>query len=248
MVVTTLLLFVVERERWNWSWPVAFLFTAFFILIDLGYWISNLLKIPDGGWFPLVVGIVILTIMTTWKRGRKLLNQIVDASALRFADFAKQFRSAETMRVTGTAVYMYSNPECTPPALLQNLEHNKVLHDQVILLSVKTNEVPYVPTSERAVVDKLENGFYRVVLCYGFMEDPDVPRDLALAKQAGLPVDLERASYFLGRERLLPTMRPGMALWREHLFALMSRNARDAADFFRLPPDQVVEIGVRMEL
>jgi KUP system potassium uptake protein len=248
MVVTTLLLFVVERERWNWSWPVAFLFTAFFILIDLGYWISNLLKIPDGGWFPLVVGIVILTIMTTWKRGRKLLSQIVDASALRFADFAKQFRSAEAMRVAGTAVYMYSNPECTPPALLQNLEHNKVLHDQVILLSVKTNEVPYVPTSERTVVEMLENGFYRVVLCYGFMEDPDVPRDLALAKQAGLPVDLERASYFLGRERLLPTMRPGMALWREHLFALMSRNARDAADFFRLPPDQVVEIGVRMEL
>jgi KUP system potassium uptake protein len=248
MVVTTLLLFVVQRERWKWALPVALLFTAFFLLIDLSFWGANLVKIPDGGWFPLVVGIVILTIMTTWKRGRQLLRQIVDATSLRFTDFAEQFRSAEVLRVPGTAVYMYSDPECTPPALLHNLEHNKVLHDRIILLSIKTNEVPYVPIQERVEAQHLENDFHRVVLCYGFMEDPDVPRDLALAKQAGLAIELDQVSYFLGRERLLPTHRPGMAIWREQLFVLMSRNARDAADFFRLPPDQVVELGTRVEM
>jgi KUP system potassium uptake protein len=143
---------------------------------------------------------------------------------------------------------MYSDPECTPPALLHNIEHNKVLHDRTILLSIKTNEVPYVPIQKRVEVQHLENDFYRVILCYGFMEDPDVPRDLALAKQAGLAIELDQVSYFLGRERLLPTRRPGMAIWREQLFVLMSRNARDAADFFRLPPDQVVELGVRVEM
>jgi KUP system potassium uptake protein len=248
MVVTILLLFVVERERWKWSLPIALLFTAFFLLIDLGFWGANLVKIPDGGWFPLVVGVVILTIMTTWKRGRQLLRQIMDSTSVPFADFAERFHTMEVLRVPGTAVYMSGDPECTPPALMHNLEHNKVLHEEVILLSVKTNEVPYVSTQERVEVRQLENEFYQVVLCYGFMEDPNVPRDLALAKQAGLEIELDEASYFLGRERLLPTDYPGMAIWREELFALMSRNARDAADFFRLPPDQVVELGVRVEM
>jgi KUP system potassium uptake protein len=248
MVVTTLLLFVVARGRWKWSLPVAILFTGFFLLIDVSFWGANLVKIPDGGWFPLVVGVVILTIMTTWKRGRELLGKLVDTKTLRIADFARGFRSPEVVRVPGTAVYMYSNPECTPPALLHNLEHNRVLHERVILLSAITNEVPHVPQEERVKVERLENDFYRVILCYGFMQDPDVPRDLALAKQAGLAIELDEISYFLGRERLLPTERPGMALWREQLFVLMNRNARDAAGFFRLPPDQVVEIGVRMEL
>jgi KUP system potassium uptake protein len=251
MVVTTILLFVVMRERWKWPLPIAILLSAFFLVVDLGFWGANLVKIPDGGWFPLVVGIVILTLMTTWKRGRELLGQLINAASVPFAHFASKLHAADSrgvVRVPGTAVYMYSNPQWTPPALLHNLEHNKVLHERVILLSILTNDVPYVPIEERVEFERLEDGFYQVVLCYGFMEDPNVPRGLALAQQAGLPIDLDDVSYFLGRERLLPTVQPGMALWREHLFVLMNRNARDAADFFRLPPDRVVEIGARMEL
>lgn len=248
MVVTTLLLFVVARERWKWSLPVAVLFAAFFLVIDLGFWGANVMKIPAGGWFPLLVGVLVLTVMTTWKRGRQLLRQIMGKRAVRFSDFAAGFDSAGVVRVPGTAVYMYSDPECTPPALLHNLEHNKVIHEKVILLSIKVNEVPYVPAAERVEVHPLQNGFYRVVLCYGFMEDPDVPRDLALARERGLPLEPGEATYFLGRERLLPTDRPGMAIWRERLFVLMNRNAHDAAEFFRLPPDRVVEIGVRAEM
>lgn len=248
MVVTTILLFKVARERWKWALPVAFLFTAFFLLIDLGFWGANLIKIPDGGWFPLVVGVLVLTLMTTWKRGRLLLGKIIDKTSQRFADFADQFDSRQEVRVPGTAVYMYSNPECTPPALLNNLKHNKVLHERIILLSIKTIEVPTVAAAKRVEVQPLDNGFYRIILCYGFMEDPNVPRDLALAEQYGLAIDLKQVSYFLGRERLLPSDVPGMAIWREHLFALMSRNARDATEFFRLPHNQVVEFGVRAEI
>lgn len=248
MVITTLLLFVVARERWKWSLPVAVLFTAFFLVIDLGFWGANLVKIPAGGWFPLVVGVIILTIMTTWKRGREIVREIMGVTSVRFDDFAARFQTAPALRVPGTAVYMYSDPDCTPPALLHNLQHNKVLHEEVILLSIKTNEVPYVPAAERVEVQRLKNDFYRVVLRYGFMENPDVPRDLALARQSGLAIELDEVSYFLGRERLLPTSRPGMAIWRERLFELMSRNAQDAAMFFRLPPDQVVELGVRVEM
>lgn len=248
MAVTTLLLSVVARERWKWSLPVVALFAAFFLILDLGFWGANLVKIPDGGWFPLVVGVLILTVMTTWKRGRQLLRQIISHTAISFDDFAERFQTKEVVRVPGMAIYMNSDPDCTPPALIHNLQHNKVVHEKVILLSIKTKEIPYVPPAERIEVYPLDNAFYRVVLYYGFMEDPDVPRDLALARQSGLALELDKVSYFLGRERLLPTRRPGMAIWREQLFALMSRNARDAADFFRLPPEQVVELGIRVEM
>lgn len=163
-------------------------------------------------------------------------------------DFAERFQTKEVVRVPGMAIYMNSDLDCTPPALIHNLQHNKVVHERVILLSIKTKEIPYVPPAERIEVYPLDNAFYRVVLHYGFMEDPDVPRDLALARQSGLAIELDKVSYFLGRERLLPTHRPGMSIWREQLFALMSRNARDAADFFRLPPEQVVELGIRVEM
>ena len=247
MVVTTLLLFVVERERWKWSLPLALAFTAFFLVIDLGFFGANLLKIPDGGWVPLVVGAIVLTLLSTWKRGRALLAERMQARALRFRDFIHELRS-DVVRVPGVAVYMYSNPNGTPPALLHNLRHNKVLHDMVVILSVKTREKPHVPPEERVELHRFGEDFYRVILCYGFMEDPNVPRDLARARENGLELDLNEVSYFLGRERLLATKIPGMAIWRERLFALMSRNALDAADFFRLPPDQVVEVGLRVEL
>lgn len=248
MVVTTLLLFSVARNLWAWSLPVALLFAGFFLLVDVAFWGANLVKIPHGGWFPLVIGAVVFTLMTTWHRGREILADRLRVGTLHFEDFAKQVHREQYARVPGTAIFMYSDPEGTPPALLHNLEHNKVLHEAVVLLSVQTEDIPHVPARRRVQFKKLENGFYRVILCYGFMQTPNVPRDLALLPKTALAFNPQKASYFLGRERLLASKRPGMALWRERLFAIMSRNSRPATDFYRLPLDRVVELGAQVEL
>ena len=248
MVVTTLLLFTVERERWHWSLPVAVAFTLFFLVIDVGFWGANLIKIPHGGWVPLVIGAVIFTLMTTWRHGREILSERMRAGAPRFASFVEHVPASLVTRVPGTAIFMYSDPETTSPALLRNLEHNKVLHQQVVVLSVVTVEIPHVPREERLEVEKVGDGFYRVILRYGFMESPNVPRDLTLCRKQGLKLSPREVTYFLGRERVFATKRPGMAIWREQLFALMSRNSRSATDFFRLPPDRVVELGSHVEI
>jgi KUP system potassium uptake protein len=248
MVITVILLLIVEIEHWHWSKPAAIAFTSFFLLIDLAFWGANIVKLPDGGWFPLVIGVVIFTLMTTWKRGRIILSERLRAGSKPFKTFVEQLGSKQVVHVSGTAVFMYSDPESTPPALLHNLKHNKVLHDQVVLLSVETLEIPRVPREERMTVQKLENGFYRVILRYGFMEDPNVPRDLAQARRQGLEFKPAEVTYFLGRERLFASKKPGMAIWRENLFAAMTRNARNATDFFRLPADRVVELGAQVEM
>ncbi len=167
---------------------------------------------------------------------------------MRFVQFAEKMRTDGIIHVPGTAVFMYSDPEATPPALVQNVKHNKVLHEKVILLSVIVEEIPHMASDERIEVHKLENGFSRVILHYGFMEMPNVPRDLALARHAGLQIKMKEVSYFLGRERLFASKQPGMAIWREKLCAVLSRNARPATDFFRLPPGRVVELGTQIEL
>ena len=248
MMITTALLFVVARERWGWSLAVAIPLMLIFLVVDLAFWGANLLKLPDGGWFPLVIGLIVFTVMTTWKRGREILGQRLAASTRPFREFGVQLMAEKPIRVPGTAVYMYSNPTGTPPALLNNLTHNKVVHEQVIFLSVQTEEIPRVPLAQRIEVQPLKNGFARVILHYGFRQNPNVPRDLTLVRDHGLDVDLATVSYFLGRERLLATEAPGMAIWREKLFALMSRNSRNATDFFGLPPDRVVELGSQIEL
>lgn len=248
MVVTTLLLFTVTRKLWKWPLPVALLFTAFFLIIDLAFWGANLIKIPHGGWFPLVIGAIIFTLMTTWHRGRGILAQRLLAGTPRFADFAERIHQECYVRVPGTAIYMYSDPTGTPPALLHNLEHNKVLHENVVLLSVQTEDSPHVPAARRFQYEKLQNGFHRIILCYGFMQVPNVPYGLELLPASVLPLEPDKTSYFLGRERLLASKRPGMAIWREQLFTIMSRNARSATDFYRLPVDRVVELGAQVEL
>jgi KUP system potassium uptake protein len=248
MVITTVLLFMVVRERWRWALPAAVALIGFFLVIDLAFWGANLVKIPAGGWLPLAIGAVIFTLMTTWKRGREILGQRLNTGTVPFTDFAKQIHTQDFARVPGTAIYMYGNPRGTPPALLHNLLHNKVLHEKVVLLSVTTEEVLYVDRKQRVEVHKGVNGFYRVRLHYGFMENPNVPRDLALTQQHGLTLNPAEVSYFLGRERLIPSDHPGMALWREHLFGAMSSNARNATDFFQLPTDRVVELGSQVEL
>lgn len=248
MVITALLLFVIEREKWQWPLPYAIAFTGFFLFIDLAFWGANIVKLHHGGWLPLVIGVIIFTLMTTWKRGRVILSERLRAGSMLFTTFTERLRADKFAHVPGTAVFMYSDPESTPPALLHNMKHNKVLHEQVVLLSVNTEEIPRVPTKERIEVHKLENGFYRVILHYGFMEDPNVPRDLARARKLGLEYKSSETTYFLGREHLFASKTPGMAIWRENLFAAMSQNARTATDFFRLPPDRVVELGSQVEL
>ena len=248
MVITTLLLAVVARERWRWPLPVVIAFTAFFLVIDGAFWIANLVKIPAGGWFPLAVGALVFTVMTTWKRGRQILSDRLRENTLPFDEFTERLHAEEIARVPGTAVFMYSNPQATPPALLNNLAHNRVIHERVILLSVRTEEVPFIKPEKRVEVHEMPDHFSQVILHYGFLQSPNVPEGLELACEQGLDCDLDGVTYFLGRERLLATERPGMAIWREKLFALMSRNSRNATDFFALPPDRVVELGTQVEL
>ncbi|MCL4832836.1 MAG: potassium transporter Kup [Caldilineaceae bacterium] len=248
MVTTTLLLFVVQRERWGWPLPAALGLTALFWMNDLAFWVANLAKIPAGGWFPLAIGVVGFTLMTTWKRGRELLALRLRAGTIPIADFIEQVYAEGSARVPGTAVFMSGNPTTTPPALLRNWRHNHVLHERVILLSVHSAEQPRVPRAEKVSVEEMGDGFYQVVLSFGFMENPNVPRGLRMARHKGLELPMSELSYFLGRERFFATSRPGMPIWRERLFALMSRNSTNAADFFSLPPNQVVELGTLVEL
>jgi KUP system potassium uptake protein len=248
MVITTLLFFVVARERWRWSLPLVLSVTGFFLVIDLAFWGANIIKVPHGGWFPLVVGALLFGLMTTWKRGRLILRDRLEEVVLPAELFLQDVRVNAKTRVPGTAVFMYSDPAATPPALLHNLKHNKVLHERVVFLVVETAEVPHVPANERATSEDLGAGFHRVILHYGFMEEPNVPRALAELRDKGLELKPLETTYFLGRETLIPTNKPGMALWRERLFTVMHRNARPATSFFSLPPNRVVELGAQIEL
>ena len=246
MVITTLLLFVVERERWKWPLWATVLFTGFFLTVDLAFWGANIVKIPQGGWVPLVIGAALFALFSTWKTGRRILAERMQQGTLPLPLFLEG--ADRVARVPGTAVFMYGNRDGTPPALLHSLKHYKVLHETVVLLSVETQEVPQVPDGERVSVETLGHGFFRIVVAYGFMEDPCVPDALALVKMDSLDLRPMQTTFFLGRETLIPSNKPGMALWREHLFTVMSRNARTATSFFGLPPNRVVELGTQIEL
>jgi KUP system potassium uptake protein len=248
MVFTTLLFAAVARTRWHWAWWRVGGLATFFLVIDLAFWGANLEKIPHGGWFPLVVAAVIFAVMTTWKTGRRILAQRMHSTTLPIDLFLRDVESTAPTRVPGTAVFMYGNADGTPPALLHNLVHNKVLHERVVLLTVDTGEIPMVADDERVTVTELGAGLFRVVVRYGFMEEPDIPAALATVKVPELDLRPMSTSFFLGRETLIPSKKPGMAMWREHLFAVMSRNARTATSFYRLPPNRVVELGAQIEL
>jgi KUP system potassium uptake protein len=249
MVFATLLFGAVARMRWRWSKAGVAVMMIGFLTVDLAFWGANIVKVPHGGWFPLLLAAGVFTLMTTWKRGRIILRERLADGRLPLDDFIASMARSSVARVGGTAVFMYSDPDATPPALMHNLKHNRVLHEHVVLLSVLTAAVPHVDKKERAELKPLGSGFYRVRLHYGFMEDPNVPRDIKFAEGEGLRFRSMETSYFLGRERLIAARRKGgMALWREHLFELMSRNARNATDFFKLPPNRVVELGATVEL
>jgi KUP system potassium uptake protein len=248
MVITTLLAYFVARRVWGVPRLLAASVAAFFLVVELGFFGANLVKIPHGGWFPLVIGASMYLLLSTWKRGRALLASRLRERLYPFEQFLEDVTSSPPYRVPGTAVFMTSNLFGTPPTLMHNLEHNRVLHERVILLTVTSRNAPYVADRDRLSIESLGQGFYRVTLGYGFMEDPNVPLGLSQAAAQGLPVDIERTTFFLGIETLVPTDRPGLPRWRERLFALMSRNAVRATSFFRIPPERVVELGMQIEL
>ena len=248
MVFTTVLFAVVARRLWRWPVAAVVALCGAFLVIDLGFWGANLPKIPGGGWFPLVVAGVVFTLMTTWKKGRELIVARLSEDALPFEAFVADPGLAGLPRVEGTAVFMSGDYDRTPTALLHNIKHNHCLHERVVQVTVETEEVPTVAPEERAELEAMGGGFYRVRLRYGFTESPDVPDALRALAHDALPFDPMRTSYFMGRERIFSSQRKGMARWREKLFGLVSNNARSATDFFDIPPNRVVELGAQIEI
>ena len=249
MIITVLLLFIIMTERWRWPVPIAALVMGIFLTIDLAFFGANALKIMQGGWLPLVVAIVIFTVMTTWRSGRQIVAERLAKRAVMLEDFFASIDYLKPARVPGTAVYMSAQTTGVPMALVHNLQYNKVLHERVVILSIVTVQQPHCAPEERVIVEDLGRGLYNVRLQYGFMEDPDVPHALlAAAKARGMKFDFQDVVYFLGRETILVTRGDGMAMWREKLFVVMSRNAVRATAYFRLPTERVVELGVQVEM
>ncbi|GGI83088.1 putative potassium transport system protein kup [Polymorphobacter multimanifer] len=247
MFIDTLLLGVLLLSVWKWNRWVAVPLLAVFLLVDGMYFASNLTKVPDGGWFPLVIGLLGFTMLTTWSRGRELMQERLRESAMPIEVFIKSASSAAA-RVSGTAVFMTSSPTGVPPALLHNLKHNKVLHERIMILTVVIDEIPYVSEEDRIGTVMLGSDFYRIIIRYGFMQEIDIPAVLKRIENCGPKVKMMETSFFLSRQTLLASDKPGMALWREHLFSWMMRNAESAMDFFKLPTNRVVELGSQVEI
>ncbi len=247
MAITSLLFAVVARTRWNWSLLHVVTITAAFLALDLSFLVANVVKIEHGGWVPLAMALVVYLLMSTWKRGRMQLNEIQTNGALPLADFLRSLEHHPPLRVRGTAVFMTSNADGVPVVLLHHLKHNKMLHETVILLSVQTKGIPEVSEDHLLALEQLGHGFYRIVVAYGFMQSPHIPDILARAAARGVPVPPMDTSYFLGRERLVISDKAKMSRPRKKLFALMSRNARSATEFFQIPPNRVVELGAQIE-
>ena len=247
VTIDTLLMGVLFVGVWNWKWFVALPVVLFFLIVDGAYFAANLVKIPDGGWFPLVVGVVAFTLLTTWSRGRKLMRDRMSETALPIGIFAKSAKNS-AHRVPGTAIFMASQTAGVPSALLHNIKHNKVLHERVVILTVLIDDRPYVDPGERCEMEDLGDGFYRAILHYGFMEETNVPLGLKSMQRCGGEFDMMHTSFFLSRQTLLPSANPGMMVWREKVFSWMLRNAATAMDFFRLPTNRVVELGSQVEI
>jgi KUP system potassium uptake protein len=248
MVITTVLFYVVARRRWRWGLIPAAALGLFFLIIDLAFFGANIIKVLDGGWFPLLLAALVFIVMTTWKKGRRILNERIQSESLPLEEFLEQIARHPPTRVAGTAIFMNGNASRTPPALLHNLAHNKVLHERVMFLTVKTKQVPFVAPEERVEIESLGNGFHRLKVYYGFMEDPDIPEVLRTGQLPDFTYDPKNTTYFLGRETIIASKRPGMALWREKIFSIISHNATSATAYFCIPPDRVVEMGEQIEL
>ena len=247
MFITALMLGVLTFTVWRWPRPVAVLVTGVFVVVDGLYFASNITKVPDGGWFPLLVAAIAFTLLTTWAKGRKIMRARLAEGAMP-ADLFARSATGSLERVRGTAVFMSAASEGVPHALLHNVKHNKVLHERVIIVTVVIAKVPTVPAEQRIEVEQIAAGFTRAVINYGFMDEIDVPAALAAAPLGGAPLRAIDTSFFLGRQTLIASDKPGMAIWREKLFAWMVRNAESAMDFFKLPTNRVVELGSQLEI
>ena len=246
MVITTALAYIVARHVWGWKLWTSVSLTVFFLVIDLAFFGANLIKVEQGGWFPLMVAGGVFLLMTTWQKGRQVLGAQIREKIVPLDDFFELMRIERPHRAPGSAVFMTSNPAGTPPALLHNFQHNRVVHEQVMLLTIVTEEVSHVDDADRVSVEELPEGFVRIIAHYGFMEDPDL---VALILREDTPTPpIQHTTFFLGRETLLAEGRHGMSRWREQIFAYMSRNALRATAFFNVPPERVMELGSQVEM
>ena len=249
MVVTTILAYTVARQVWGWSVLRAGTLFLAFLIVDFAFFSANIVKIPHGGWFPLLFGLGIYLLLITWKQGRILMHARLKENAFSLATFLEHMPpESEVPRVAGTAMFLTSNPEGVPQALLHNLKHNKVLHQRVVMVTVEVLDVPRVEPAQRIVSEQLSHGFWRVKVYFGFMDKPDLPEALEWCAEHGLQIDMMDTSFFLGRETLIPRFGAKMPLWREKLFITMFRNSSSATNYFGLPPNRVVELGAQLEL
>jgi KUP system potassium uptake protein len=248
MTITTVMTFFVIRYGWKFPWLVSLGATVFFFLIDITYFGANIVKVLDGGWFPLAIGAVMFTLMMTWRQGRAMMAERLRDEAIDLKTFLEAVFVSPPMRVAGTAVFLVSEPGITPNALLHNLKHNKVLHQTNLFVTVKQHEVPWIGFDKRAEMEPLGHDCWQITLHFGFKNEPDVPEALGLLHKRSFQLDQMETSYFLSRDIVIPTMGGGMADWREKLFAGMHRNASAAADYLSLPTNRVVELGSKVEI
>ena len=248
MAINTILGFVVVVSLWHWNRWIATAGLVCFLTVDLAFFTSNMVKIVDGGWFPLLIGLIVFTLLSTWKRGRQVLLQRLQTDSIALEPFVQGMIAHPPTRVPGTAVFLSASTEGVPHALLHNLAHNKVLHERVVFLTVLTADIPNVTANKRMQIEDMGHGFYRIYLHFGFQDAPHIPKALLLCKQAGISFDMMQTSFFLSRETIISTGIPGMALWREHLFIAMARNAESAMSFFRIPTNRVIELGSQVEI
>ena len=243
MVISTLLASFVFYEVWKWNSTKTLIFMAIFLVIDFAFFSANILKIPDGGWFPILIGSVIFVLMTTWKKGRALLYKILKGEAIEINSFISSIGANPPPRVEGTAIFLTPNPDGVPHALLHNLKHNKVIHEKVIILTVMFMDYPHSLTKDLVTLEKLPYNFYKVIVKYGFKDEPNLPKDLALCAKNGLNIDPMNSSYFIGKEILLAMPKDNMNYWRKKLFIGLFRSAETITNQFKLPPNRVVELG-----
>ncbi|GAA4017578.1 potassium transporter Kup [Actimicrobium antarcticum] len=249
MTTTTILTFFVVRYAWRYNIWLCLLATGFFFVIDAAFLSANFLKIAHGGWFPLVLGSVMFTIMMTWKRGRQMVFDNLKKHAIPLDQFLSSLFLSPPIRVPGTAIFLRGEGDGVPHAMLHNLAHNKVLHEQVLFLTIRNRQIPRVPEAERVTIQSLGNDCFQIYVDYGFKDERDIPAALEVCRKSGLTLEMMETSFFISRQTVIPTVNNGgMALWRERLFAMMSRNARDAADYFRIPSNRVIELGTQVEI
>lgn len=248
MVITTILAFEVAIRRWNWGLARAGIVFGLLLLVDLAFFGANAMKITHGGWVPLVMALVIYMLMVTWHKGRKILYARLKERSVSIEVFCQMILRTPPLRVTGTAIYMAGDPSGIPVPLLHNLKHNKVLHERVAILTIQTKDEPFVPKKERVIIQEIIPNLYRIIVYYGFMETPKMKHILEACRQRDIHFNVSETTFVLGRETILPSTVPGMSLWREKVFAIMSKNAQRPTAFFKIPPNQVIEVGIQVEI